>query len=355
MPTKRHPRRGSLQYWPRKRIRKIRIRNQTALAKKQTKTGLLGFPGYKAGMTHIIMVDQGENSLTKGEQIVKPVTVVECPPIKIIGIRFYQKKDDGIKLVSEIIDEKQDKFLLKKISKAKKTKNKITDIEKLAKQIKAGEGIKAGEEIEEKKGERTGGTVRDIRLVVEMQPHKIGIKKKADLIEVGLGGKFEEKINFAKENFGKQIDAESTLEAGELVDVHGITKGKGFQGAAKRFGVPLLPHKSEKSRRGPANLGPWTPKKVSWRVAQGGKMGCHRRTAYNKQVLKIGEKPEEVNPAGGFINYGLVKNSYVLVSGSVPGLRKRMVVLTKAGRPKKRLKIPAPEIKNISLISKQRG
>ena len=49
---------------------------------------------------------------------------------------------------------------------------------------------------------------------------------------------------------GKEIKVEDVFESGVSVDVHGITKGKGFQGTVKRFGVPIRQHKAEKTKRG---------------------------------------------------------------------------------------------------------
>ena len=83
-------------------------------------------------------------------------------------------------------------------------------------------------------------------------------------------------------------------------------------------------------------------------------MGYHKRTEFNKKVLKIGDVSEvdAVNPDGGFIRYGLVKNDYVLVKGSVPGPTKRLVILRQAIRPKKADEA-APQIEFISTASKQ--
>ena len=112
-----------------------------------------------------------------------------------------------------------------------------------------------------------------------------------------------------------------------------------------------MQHKAENKKRGIANLGAWTPKRASFRVPQTGKMGYHQRMEYNKQILKIGTDPKEVNPKGGFLHYGLVKNTYLLIKGSVPGPAKRAIVLTYPRRPTS--KIHNLEITKISTSSKQ--
>ena len=69
--TKRHrPRRGSLAYSPRKRAKSEvpRIRAWP----EQDEPRILGFAGYKAGMTHVILVDDSPNSPTEGLEISVP-------------------------------------------------------------------------------------------------------------------------------------------------------------------------------------------------------------------------------------------------------------------------------------------
>jgi len=89
-----------------------------------------------------------------------------------------------------------------------------------------------------------------------------------------------------------------------------------------------------------------------WRVAHAGKMGYHLRTEYNKWIMKIGNKAEEINPKGGFVNYGVVKNPYVLLKGSVSGAQKRMIRLIDSIRAKRSISEPPP-ITYISTESKQ--
>ena len=70
------------------------------------------------------------------------------------------------------------------------------------------------------------------------------------------------------------------------------------------------------------------------------------------QIIRIGAKPEEINPKDGFPHYGKVKTSYVLVKGSVPGSKKRMIILTQPLRFFKK-EGSLPTITRISLQSKQ--
>ena len=319
MPTKRSPRKGSMQFWPRKRARSFIARARSWPLYKEA--NLLGFAGYKVGMTHVVITDNRPTSLTKGQEISCPVTVIECPPLKALSVRFYKKTDSGLAVSGEVLADKLDKELVRRISMPKKQKKKIDEVKDFD----------------------------DLRLVVHTQPKLTGIgKKRPELMEMAIGGSKEDKLRFAKETLGKEISVKDVFKVGELLDVRTVTKGRGYQGPVRRFGVSIRHPKSEKTKRGPANVGPWTGGK-QWRVAKAGQTGCFRRTEYNKLLLKISENLEEINPKGGFVSYGFVKNPYVIVSGSIPGPRKRLIRLSHALRPNTKAQAGAPTINEINL------
>ncbi|MBT3984742.1 50S ribosomal protein L3 [archaeon] len=320
MPTKHHPHRGSMQFWPRARCRKHCAKVKSWVDSKENSA--LGFIGYKVGMTHVWLKEANANSPRANMNVSTPVTVIECPPVKVYSIRLYKQDEDGSKIISEIFSKKVDKELARKTKIAKKSGEEKEDFDR-------------------------------VMLTIYTQPKLTGMgKKKPDLIEVGVGGKDnKEKLEFAKGLLDKEVKLSDVLKEGELVDVHGVTKGKGFCGTIKKFGVKRLQHKSEKKIRGIGTLGAWTTKKVQYTVAQPGRYGYHLRTEYNKQIVKIGDKVEEINPKGGFLRFGFLKNDYVLIRGSVPGATKRPITLIKAIRPKGL--IPKIELTYTSLESKQ--
>ncbi|MEK6934495.1 MAG: 50S ribosomal protein L3 [Nanoarchaeota archaeon] len=320
MPNIHAPRRGSLQFWPRKRSKRAyaRIRSWSNI----DGINLLAFIGYKAGMTHIIAKDNSPNTMFKNDLLSIPVTVIECPPLKPLSLRFYKKSHDGLVLTSEIFSKNIDKELKRRVNISKKLKEEPKDFD-------------------------------EVKLVVYTQPKLIGIgKKKPEILEISISGKSnQEKLTFAKTLLNKEIRLDEVLKNSSFLDVHSITKGKGFQGTVKRFGVAIRQHKSEKTKRGIGTLGSWTPKKVLFSVPHAGKMGYHQRTEYNKQNLLIGSDPKEINPKSGFLHYGLIKNSYIVVKGSIPGPTKRTIILTPAIRQKQQ---PVQyQIKLINLDSKQ--
>jgi large subunit ribosomal protein L3 len=320
-----NPRHGSMQVWPRKRAKKLypRIRSRPKL-----KDALpIGFAGYKVGMTNIIGIDSYKNSITKGQEINVPVTIIECPALRIHSIRFYKPHGYGVSVAKEFF-LKGNKFVSKKV---KFKPSPDSDLDKI-----------------------NPDDYSKITITLSTQPHLIKIKKTPEIFELPLGGNNADVIEFVKSHKDSGIKISELFKEGDLVDLHAITKGKGTQGPVKRFGVSIRSHKSEKNRRGPGSLaGSWKGQgHMMWRVAYSGQMGVHQRTQYNSQIYKISDNPKEIIPKGDFLKYGKVNSEYILVKGSVPGAKKRLIVFTKAIRPPKNTR-SVPTIEEINLNSKQ--
>ena len=94
------PRRGSLAYSPRKRAKSIVPKIRTWPQEQEVR--MLGFAGYKVGMTHVLMLDDTPG-ITKGKEIFMPVTIVEAPPLIVYGIRAYEKGYFGLETATEVM------------------------------------------------------------------------------------------------------------------------------------------------------------------------------------------------------------------------------------------------------------
>lgn len=329
MPSTHRPRQGSMQFWPRVRAKKESVRVRSWPESKDAKP--LGFAGYKVGMTHVMVTDTRKNSDTKGLKLRMPVTVIECPDIKIIGARFYKKSLFGLTVASEVEFKSDNKRLSKRKTISKSPKEDLGQFkDKLS-------------------------SYSEIRVIVHTLPSETSIGKKTpEVFEVALGGNVEEQFNYINENKGKNISVSDIFTAGELMDTRAVTIGKGTQGPVKRFGISIRGRKSEKTKRGPGSLGGWKGHgHFMYRVAHAGQMGYHTRTEYNKQILKISDNPEEINPKGGFVKYGFVKGNFILVKGSITGHKKRLIRFNKPLRPSKKHASFIPAIEYISLDSKQ--
>jgi large subunit ribosomal protein L3 len=315
------PRRGSLAFYPRKRARRIYPSIKTYPEVEKAK--LLAFAGYKAGMAQAIIVDNRKDSPTFGQEISVPVTIIDCPPLKVVGIRAYEKTKKGLKVFTEAW-----------------TKNLPKDLERKTKVKQKEENLKKIEENLEK--------ISKLRLIVCTQPRLSGLKKKKpEVFEIEVGGKdLKEKFEFAKSLLGKEINIKDFAREGELVDVIAVTKGKGFAGPVERFGVKIQVRHAKKKLRHVGSLGSQVPRRVRWTVPQAGQLGFQIRTELNKRILKIGESGKEVTPKGGFTRYGIITSNYVVIEGSVPGPKKRLIMLRHAIRPGKVKFLPV-EVKEV--------
>ncbi|UCD20889.1 MAG: 50S ribosomal protein L3 [archaeon] len=310
------PRAGSLQIWPRKRASKLLPSvNWIPLEQKHSDKKLLGFVGYRVGMLRVLARDLTADSLTKNRQIIIPTTVVEVPPIKIISVRFYKKDDKGFNVSTEVLAPNLDKELKKKLKVPKKKEGKkLDDFEKRLEEFD------------------------DLRIIIHTVAKKTKKKKTPDFAEIGLGGSIKEKFEFVKANLGKELEFRNFFEKGSLVDVKALTKGKGFVGPVKRFGIGLKDHKSEKGRRRPGSLAPWNPSRVTFRAPQAGQLGMFTRQSYNKKILDFGLGEELHKNVKGFKGYGNVNTTYLLIRGSVQGSVKRPIIFTYPLRESKKTK-----------------
>jgi len=310
------PRFGSLQFWPRKRAERALPSVNWRMVKGDGKTdSLLGFIAYKAGMGTALVKDSTDKSMTQGKKIYIPITILETPNMKIYSVRFYKNN----KVLKDVVVS-ADKELKKIILAPKQPKNLEQEAPK---------------------------EFDDIRLIAYSLPNQTSIKKTPDIIELAIEAK--DKLAFAKSLVGKEILIKDFLKY-SLLDLRGLTKGKGLVGPVKRMGIGLKFHKSEKGVRRPGSLGPWHPAHTSFRTAQAGQLGMFTRVIYNNKVIGSGTIAEKnINPKSGFTHYGNIKSSYLVLKGSVQGPQKRQILLTPSFRPTKRMAKKKYELMELNL------
>jgi len=302
MSKKNRPRSGSLGFKP--KVRAERIYPEINSWEETDEQKPLGYAGYKAGMTRVLMVDD-QDGATQGQEKAVPVTVLEAPPLRVYGARFYtEDPNSGKQVFTEAWSESPAKELQRAVDTPKEGNM---------------DNLEAAKEIQEE--------ITDVRLLVHTQPQKAAIsKKKAENFEVAIGGSVDDKFEYAEEMIGKEINFSDVFEEGMYSDVVSVTKGKGMEGPVKRYGIKKLSHKTQKKRRKAGNVGPWHPDQLSWKIPLPGQQGFNNRTELNKRILSTGE-PEEVQVDGGFKNYGELESEYILVKGSVPGSTNRLIRL----------------------------
>lgn len=337
---KRVPRRGSLGFSPRKRASRLVPRIKSWPDVDIGRPVPLAFLGYKAGMTHVYIIDDRPGRPTSGKEIFLPATIIETPPMYVAAVRLYgfDANLGRLSLGEAWAQPPPDLELYRKV----KTIGGF-DTEKMLKSL------------EEKLDKAV-----EVRILVASQPKLAGglSKKKPDLLEVKVGGvkDVSEAFNYASEILGNNITVRDVFQEGQVVDVIAVTKGKGFQGVIKRWGVKELP-RWHKHRKGSRRIGARSHgRSTFWETPQAGQTGFHRRTEYNKRIIMIDDDGYKVTPAGGFLHYGIVKSTFTMLAGTIPGTPKRPVVLRWPIRPPEwylSLGIKKPEITYISLASKQ--
>jgi large subunit ribosomal protein L3 len=119
--------------------------------------------------------------------------------------------------------------------------------------------------------------------------------------------------DLADYEIGQEVKVEIFAE-GDVVDVTGVTKGKGFQGVIKRHGQSRGPmaHGSRYHRR-PGSMGPVAPNRVFKQKNLPGQMGGNVVTIQNLEIVKVD-----------------AERNLLLVKGNVPGSKKALVTVKSA-------------------------
>jgi len=335
------PRRGSLGFLPRKRTKKHRGKIRKFPRDDPKKAPhLTAFMGYKAGMTHILRDLKKPGSKLHGKEIVEPVTIIETPPLIVVGIVGYIETPSGIRTLTTVWAQNLGQSFLRRLYKNwyRAKKKAFTKYTKLYADAKGKAQI-------DKEIQRMKKYCSAIRVIAHTQTDKLNLRlKKAHILEVQVnGGTTAQKVDFAVGLLEQAVSVDKVFEKNEMIDIMGATKGKGNEGVTARWGTRKLPRKTHKGLRKVACIGAWHPANVRFSVPRAGQNGYHHRSEVNKKIYKIGLATEEnsgtteydltkksINPMGGFHHYGIVKNDFLIIKGSCPGLRKRALTLRKS-------------------------
>merc|ERR1711957_948872 len=174
---------------------------------------------------------------------------------------------------------------------------------------------------------------------------------------MGVTGLFEQEVKIA-----------DVFAQDEMIDIIGVTKGKGFSGVVSRWCVSRLVRKSHRGLRKVACIGTWHPARVQFQVPRSGQDGYHHRTEINKKIYRIGKALKDdpnnamtendlteksITPMGGFSHYGEVLQDWVMIKGTVCGPKKRVITLRKSLLPQvSRRATEKVELKFIDTASK---
>lgn len=364
-----HPRHGHLGFLPRKRSRQIRGRCRSFPKDDPSqKPHLTAFMCFKAGMTHIVREADRPGSKVNKKEIVEAVTILEAPPMVIVGVVGYRETPVGLKSLGTVWAHHVSSEFKRRYYKNWKqsAQGAFSKLKKFAK-------TRAGKVAAQRTLNAFAKRATVIRVVAHTQQrklrnHRVGTKK-AHIAEVQInGGSIAAKIALAKSLLEKEVRIDSIFNQSEACDVCSVTKGHGFNGVVKRWGVACLPRKTHRGLRKVACIGAWHPERVSFTVARAGQMGYHHRTQLNKKIYQIGKAPavdpknastqhdlteKTITPMGGFVGYGAIRNDFVMLKGSVSGPRRRVITLRRPMAPQtSRLLVEKIQLKFVDTSSK---
>jgi large subunit ribosomal protein L3e len=332
------PRHGSLGFLPRKRSARHRGKVKSFPRDDPTKKPhLTAFFGFKAGMTHIVREVEKPGSKVHRKEVVEAVTIIETPPIVVVGLVGYIETPQGLRSLTTVwahhLSEDVKRRFYKNWYRSKK--KAFTKYQK---------SIKENPKIIENELKRMQKYCTVVRVLAHSQVRKLNKRqKKAHLMEIQVnGGSIADKVNYAHALFEKPIHVSDLFTESEQIDVIGVTKGHGYEGVTTRWGTTRLPRKTHKGLRKVACIGAWHPSRVKFSVPRAGQHGYHHRTEMNKKIYRIGKGNDKRNgstesdltekritPLGGFPHYGIVNEDFIIIKGCCIGVKKRVLTLRK--------------------------
>ncbi|KAJ2973013.1 hypothetical protein NUW58_g9049 [Xylaria curta] len=290
-------------------------------------------------MTTIVRDLDRPGAKSHKKEIVEAVSIIDTPPMIVVGLVGYIETPRGLRSLTTVWAEHLSDEVKRRFYK-NWYKSKKKAFTKYAKKHSENSAASVTRELERIKKYCTV-----VRVLAHTQIRKTPLKqKKSHLMEVQVnGGSIADKVSFGHGLFEKPVSIDSIFEQDEMIDVIAVTKGHGYNGVTARWGTKKLPRKTHKGLRKVACIGAWHPSHVQWTVARAGQMGYHHRTSVNHKIYRIGKADDEGNasteqditkktitPLGGFVRYGEVKNDFVMVKGSIPGVKKRVMTLRKS-------------------------
>jgi len=299
---------------------------------------LTAFLGYKAGVTHILREVNKPGSKIHKKETVEAVTVIETPPMVIVGLVGYLATPRGMRTLTTVwaghLDDTVKRRFYKNWYRAKK--KAFTHY--------AARVNDQNSKDRERELNRMKKYCTVIRVLAHTQINKLHLhQKKAHLAEIQVnGGTISQKIDWAVPLFEQKVPVDTVINCNEMIDCIGVNKGHGFEGVTSRWGTRRLPRKTHKGLRKVACIGAWHPARVSFTVARAGQDGYHHRTEINKKIYRIGKAGADngttefdltkkgITPLGGFPRYGVISEDFLMIKGCCIGVKKRVITLRKS-------------------------
>jgi large subunit ribosomal protein L3e len=301
--------------------------------------------GFKAGMTHCVKYfERREGKKVIKKDIVHAASVIECPPMKVVGMVGYIETPRGLRTLKTVFAQHLDTDVLRRFYKNWHTSKRKA----FTKYAKRHEVAKTDKNSVHRDIARIKKYASVVRVLCATQNRKLNLRQtKANIMEIQVnGGDIAKKVDWAYGKFEQEVTVGEVFEKDECVDTIGVTKGHGTKGVVYRYGVKKLKRKTHRGLRKIGCIGAWHPAAVKWTVGRVGQCGYHSRTEINKKIYHIGvgkvhgakdnatcpadAVEKNITPMGGFPHYGEVNEDYILMKGQIMGTKKRTIVLRKS-------------------------
>jgi large subunit ribosomal protein L3e len=299
-------------------------------------------------MTHIVRDVDRAGSKANKKEVVEAVTILEAPPMVVVGVVGYRRTPVGLKSLGTVWARHVSAEFKRRFYKNWKASSQkaFSNYKRFAKS-------KTGAVETERLLSKIAKRAAVVRVIAHTQNRKLRNHrvqtKKAFVSEIQInGGDAKAKVALANSLLEKEVRVDTVFNQKEAVDVCSVSKGHGMEGVVHRWGVACLPRKTHRGLRKVACIGAWHPERVSFTVARAGQNGYHHRTQLNKKIYRIGRgafvdsknattehdlTEKTITPMGGFVGYGIVRNDYVMVKGTVTGPRRRVITLRRPMAP----------------------
>jgi large subunit ribosomal protein L3e len=235
-------------------------------------------------MTHVVRDLDKPGSRMHKREVVEAVTILEAPPMVVVGIVGYIDTPSGMRTLTTVWAQHLSAECLRRFYKNwyRSKKKAFTKYQKALAANKA--------RVFDREVARLKKYCTVVRVIAHTQIRKLNQRqKKAHIMEIQVnGGSISDKVDFAVSLLEKPVPVDNVFGDSELVDTIGVTKGKGYEGVTTRWGVTRLPRKTHRGLRKVACIGAWHPAAVQWSVPRAGQNGYHHRTELNKKIYRIG-------------------------------------------------------------------
>jgi large subunit ribosomal protein L3e len=291
-------------------------------------------------MTHIVREVNRTGAKLDKKETVEAVTVIETPPMVVVGLVGYIDTPRGLRALTTVWAQHLDKNTIRRFYK-----NWVNSKKKAFSQYTKNSA--ESQNSTQLRLNRIKKYCTVVRVIAHTQMKLLNFRqKKNHIVEIQInGGTIAQKVDYGHGLFEKEIKIDQIFKPNEMLDVIGVTRGKGVAGVMKRFGVRHLQKKTHRGYRKVGCIGAWHPARVRFTVPRTGQLGYHHRTETNKKIYRIGKAArhgtkdngttqadltqKNITPLGGFPHYGVVQDDFVMIRGCCVGPKKRIVLLRK--------------------------